>query len=54
MAMGQAAGTAAALAFRSRKTPREIASGSLQDRLRAMGAVLETPSPEAAAARSTE
>ncbi len=40
MAMGQAAGTAAALAVAGRTTPRALAVGALQDRLRADGAIL--------------
>ena len=43
MAMGQAAGTAAALAFRRKLSPKEIPVGELLDRLRVAGAVLETP-----------
>ena len=40
MAMGQAAGTAAALCATQRRTPRELNVGSLQERLRASGAIL--------------
>ena len=43
MAMGQAAGTAAALAFEAQCGARAIPITQLQDRLRASGAVLETP-----------
>jgi hypothetical protein len=43
MAMGQAAGTAAAMAVAEGVAPREIDTGVLRDRLRADGAVLETP-----------
>ncbi len=50
MAMGQAAGTAAALAVRGRCDPREIPVETLRDRLRADGAILElAPSGVAAA-----
>lgn len=41
MAMGQAAGTAAALAVKSRITPRALPTGTLRDRLRDDGAMLE-------------
>ncbi len=44
MAMGQAAGCAAALAAVANCMPREISITDLQDRLRRLGAVLETPS----------
>jgi glycine/D-amino acid oxidase-like deaminating enzyme len=44
MAMGQAAGTAAALAVGAGREPREVAVGSLRDRLRRDGAVLELTS----------
>lgn len=40
MAMGQAAGVAAALAVKRRLTPREVPVLELQDRLRALGAVI--------------
>lgn len=40
MAMGQAAGTAAALAVNNGKPPRDLPSAQLQGRLRAAGAVL--------------
>jgi len=43
MAMGQAAGSAAALAVAKRIAPREVPVPDLQDRLRSIGAVLETP-----------
>lgn len=43
MAMGQAAGTAAAMAAATGKSIAEIPIGSLRDRLRKMGAVLEAP-----------
>jgi hypothetical protein len=45
MAMGQAAGTAAAMALSSGRDPRAIDSAALRDRLRADGAVLELPAP---------
>lgn len=41
MAMGQAAGTAAALALETESTPRAILISTLQDRLRQRGALLE-------------
>jgi hypothetical protein len=50
MAMGQAAGTAAALAVAARTEPRHIAINDLQTRLRANGAILELPIPEASPA----
>jgi hypothetical protein len=40
MAMGQAAGTAAAFAARERKNPREIKILNLQNELRQLGAIL--------------
>ena len=43
MAMGQAAGTAAALAQARGISPKEIPVADLRDRLRSAGAVLETP-----------
>lgn len=43
MAMGQAAGTAAALAVETGRGPREIDRGLLRDRLLATGAILEWP-----------
>jgi glycine/D-amino acid oxidase-like deaminating enzyme len=43
MAMGQAAGTAAAMAVASGQDPRDIDVGALRSRLRADGAVLEVP-----------
>ncbi len=43
MAMGQAAGAAAAMAAQGKITPREIAPNGLRDVLRNLGAVLETP-----------
>jgi hypothetical protein len=43
MAMGQAAGAAAALALARGTTPRELPFRELRDRLLALGAVLETP-----------
>ncbi len=51
MAMGQAAGTAAALAVRSGRDPRDLDVGALRDRLRNDGAILELPVAPAAAAR---
>ncbi|MGA9800060.1 MAG: FAD-dependent oxidoreductase [Terriglobales bacterium] len=44
MAMGQAAGTAAALCSNSKCTPRELRYSDLRDALLKMGATLETPS----------
>jgi hypothetical protein len=44
MAMGQAAGTAAAIAVSDGTEPREVDQGALRDRLRADGAVLEVSS----------
>jgi hypothetical protein len=41
MAMGQAAGTAAAQAVAARRDPRDIDVAALRDRLRADGAILE-------------
>ncbi len=43
MAMGQAAGAAAALALARSTTPRELPFRDLRDRLLALGALLETP-----------
>lgn len=43
MAMGQAAGTAAALCLSHVSQPRELAVQHLQDKLRQAGAILETP-----------
>ncbi|HYN48170.1 MAG TPA: FAD-dependent oxidoreductase [Candidatus Nanopelagicales bacterium] len=43
MAMGQAAGTAAAMAVATRRDPREIDAPVLRDRLRSAGAVLDLP-----------
>ncbi|MGH2534422.1 MAG: FAD-dependent oxidoreductase [Thermomicrobiales bacterium] len=43
MAMGQAAGTAAALAVETGRTPRAIDRGQLRDRLLAADAILEWP-----------
>jgi hypothetical protein len=48
MAMGQAAGTAAALSLAANCGAREVPVGRLQARLRARGAILETPVPAAA------
>jgi FAD dependent oxidoreductase len=48
MAMGQAAGTAAALAGASGRDPRELDAGVLRDRLRTTGAILELPDVGAA------
>ena len=48
MAMGQAAGTAAAMASKSGVDPRDLSSSALRDRLRADGAVLDvTPAARA-------
>lgn len=50
MAMGQAAGTAAALAIASRLDPREVGVAALRDRLRADGAIVApADAPETAA-----
>jgi hypothetical protein len=43
MAMGQAAGTAAALAAADGTDPRGLAAERLRDRLRGAGALLEVP-----------
>ncbi len=43
MGMGQAAGTAAALAVAKKRTPRELSITHLQDQLLAAGAILEAP-----------
>jgi hypothetical protein len=43
MAMGQAAGTAAAMALQAGDEPRAVDVGALRDRLRTGGAVLEVP-----------
>jgi hypothetical protein len=43
MGMGQAAGSAAAIAVARRTAPREVPAGALQDRLRAQGAILDRP-----------
>ena len=43
MAMGQAAGTAAALAVTGGRDPREVDADILRDRLRRAGAILELP-----------
>jgi hypothetical protein len=51
MAMGQAAGTAAALAVAGRRDPRELDVAALRDRLRADGAVLELADAPRAIAR---
>jgi len=47
MAMGQAAGTAAALASQQDRDPRGLDVGTLRDRLRDAGAVLEIPAQPA-------
>lgn len=47
MGMGQAAGTAAALAVHNRQTPRQIAIADLQARLIKAGCILEPPPAEA-------
>jgi hypothetical protein len=46
MGMGQAAGTAAALALAQRVPPRDLNITALQDRLCADGAILEAPQSE--------
>jgi hypothetical protein len=43
MSMGQAAGTAAAMAVAEAREPRELDAGALRHRLRDLGAVLEVP-----------
>lgn len=43
MSMGHAAGIAAALALDKQNTPRAVNPGTLRDRLRREGAILETP-----------
>jgi len=48
MAMGQAVGTAAALATAARVDPRQVDVAALRERLRRAGAVLESPIPFAA------
>ena len=51
MAMGQAAGTAAALAVAAKRDPRDIDLRALRDRLRADGAILDlADAPEAVTA----
>lgn len=52
MAMGQAAGTAAALSLTHQCGAREVPISALQQRLRATGAVLETPPRPAATGRN--
>jgi hypothetical protein len=50
MAMGQAAGTAAAISVASGRDPRDLDVAALRDRLRAAGAILElADAPEAVA-----
>ncbi len=50
MAMGQAAGTAAAMSVAAGRDPRDIDVAALRDRLRATGAILElADAPEAVA-----
>ena len=51
MAMGQAAGTAAALAVAARRDPRDIDIAALRDRLRVDGAILELAAAPRAIAR---
>jgi hypothetical protein len=43
MAMGQAAGTAAALAVKTKRSPRELDAQALRETLRKDGAILSTP-----------
>jgi len=43
MVMGEAAGTAAAMAVQAGLEPRHLAVGDLQDRLAAQGAILGSP-----------
>jgi hypothetical protein len=52
MAMGQAAGTAAAQAVATRRDPRDIDVSALRDRLRADGAILELDAAPVVAAPS--
>ncbi|MBL9202073.1 MAG: FAD-dependent oxidoreductase, partial [Opitutaceae bacterium] len=52
MAMGQAAGTAASLSLASNCGAREVPMATLQTRLRARGAILETPTQPAATGRA--
>ncbi len=52
MAMGQAAGTAAALSLAAKCGAREVPISALQDRLRRTGARLETPTAVAAIGRN--
>lgn len=47
-ALGEAAGTAAALSLRERCTPRELDAGRLQEHLRAAGAIVDEAGIEAA------
>jgi hypothetical protein len=51
MAMGQAVGTAAALAVSAGVEPREVPIDGLRDHLRADGAILELPTAQEATAR---
>jgi len=51
MAMGQAAGTAAAISVSGGHDPRDIDVSALRDRLRADGAILEVADPPEAVAR---
>jgi hypothetical protein len=46
MGMGQAAGTAAALATAGKRTPREVDMGRLQEALRGAGVILAAPESE--------
>jgi hypothetical protein len=43
MAMGQAAGSAAAVAVSRQIAPRDVPPAELRENLRKLGAVLETP-----------
>ena len=52
MAMGQAAGTAAALSLADNCGAREVPVANLQSRLRQRGAILETPAAIAATGRA--
>jgi len=45
MAMGQAAGTTAALAVARNQDPRDVPVGLVQEKLRANNAILEVPDP---------
>jgi hypothetical protein len=52
MSMGQATGLAAALSFREDSSARSLPVATLQDRLIALGAILQQPDQEAATNRN--